>query len=328
MGTALYARLKAGVQAEGILDRAYVFYGVLTLTVAVGYALSTAAIVYVDSYLGLLFACLAFSFFTVQLAGIMHDCGHRAVFASARKNDVLGFLAAAAIGMMLSSWRGHHNRHHAFPNQMERDPDFEIPLVSLNLAQLMRKGRVGRVAARYQAFYFYAIVATASLSNRLGGITYFTKAGRGRGDLLNLVAYVPVVIALFAGPFLLFPIEKAVFVLVTVHFTSGLYLANCFAPNHKGMETLPADSRMSFLEQQVVTARNVRGGVICDILMVGLNHQIEHHLFPNTPRNKLARIQPHVVAVCEREGIPYVEASFLQGGQDILASLHAVTRTA
>jgi fatty acid desaturase len=85
---------------------------------------------------------------------------------------------------------------------------------------------------------------------------------------------------------------------------------------------------MSFLEQQVVTARNVRGGLLCDVLMVGLNHQIEHHLFPNTPRNKLHRLQPYVRALCEREGIPYEESSFLGGGRDILSTLHAVTRGA
>jgi fatty acid desaturase len=280
-----------------------------------------------ESYLWLLPACLAFSFFTVQLAGIMHDCGHRAVFASPRNNDLLGFFAAAAIGMMLASWRDHHNRHHAFPNETERDPDFQIPLVALNLAQLARKGRFARALARYQAFYFYVIVATASLSNRLGGITYFFRRPV-RGDIVNLLAYFPVVVALFAGPFLLFSIEKAVFVLVVVHVTSGLYLANCFAPNHKGMTTVSPGSKMCFLEQQVITARNVSGGAICDVLMVGLNHQIEHHLFPGTPRNKLALIEPYVRAVCEREGIPYVEAGFVQGGRSILSSLHAVPREA
>jgi fatty acid desaturase len=278
-----------------------------------------------ESYWLLVPACLAFSFFTVQLAGIMHDCGHRAVFASARDNDLLGFFAAAAIGMMLASWRSHHNRHHAFPNETDRDPDFQIPLVALNLAQLARKGTFGRALARYQAFYFYALVATASVSNRLGGITHFFRRPV-RGDIVNLLAYLPVTFALFAGPFLLFPIEKAVFVLAVVHISSGLYLANCFAPNHKGMTTVSRGSEMSFLEQQVITARNVRGGAICNVLMVGLNHQIEHHLFPATPRNKLARIGPHVRSVCEREGIPYVEAGFVQGGRSILASLHAVTR--
>ncbi len=322
-GTTLYARLKSGIKADGILDRSYIFYAVLSVLVFTGYVLATAAIVVIDAYPALLLACLAFSFFTVQLAGIMHDCGHRAVFASNRNNDLLGFFAAASIGMMLGSWRLHHNQHHAFPNQLERDPDFEIPMISLNLAQLARKGRFGRTMARYQAFYFYIVVATASLSNRLGGITFFLKR---HGDIVNLIAYLPVAFALFAGPFLLFPIEKALFVFVTVHLTSGLYLANCFAPNHKGMATVPADSRMSFLEQQVVTARNIRGGVICDVLMVGLNHQIEHHLFPNTPRNKLARLQPHVQSLCEREGIPYRESSFIEGVRSILSSLRAVPR--
>lgn len=301
------------------------FYAVLTVVTFGGYALATAGIILLESYVWLLLACLAFSFFTVQLAGIMHDCGHRAVFNSTRANDVLGFIAAASIGMMLGSWRGHHNRHHAFPNQLDRDPDFEIPLISLNPAQLASKGRVGRTLARYQAFYFYVIVATASLSNRLGGITSFLK---GYGDVKNFVAYVPVLFALFVGPFLLFPIEKAIFVLVVVHLSSGLYLANCFAPNHKGMATVATESRLSFLEQQVVTARNVRGGLICDILMVGLNHQIEHHLFPSTPRNKLYRLQAHVQTVCEQQGIPYLESSFIEGGIMILSSLHEVPRSA
>jgi fatty acid desaturase len=326
-GTALYRRLKTRVRSDGILDRAYGFYAVLTIFAFGGYVIAGAAIVALDSYAWLLLACLAFSFFTVQLAGIMHDCGHRAVFASARNNDVLGFFAAGAIGMMLASWRAHHNRHHAFPNQPDHDPDYQIPLVALSLSQLTRKGSLGRTLARYQAFYFYAIVATASLSNRLGGLTHFLRRP-SRGDVVNALAYFPVVLALFAGPFLLFPLEKALFVLVTVHLTSGLYLANCFAPNHKGMTTVEPDSRLSFLEQQVITARNVRGGVLCDVLMVGLNHQIEHHLFPGTPRNKLARLQPHVQAVCEREGIPYLEAGFVEGGRSILASLHAVPREA
>ena len=315
------------MRSDGILNRAYTFYAALAILAFAGYAITTAAIVAVESYALLLLACLGFSFFTVQLAGIMHDCGHRAVFASARNNDLLGFFAAAAIGMMLGSWRAHHNQHHAFPNQLERDPDFQIPLIALNLAQFTRKGRLGRMLVRYQAFYFYAIVATASLSNRLGGITFFLRRPV-RGDIVNLLAYLPVVVALFAGPFLLFPLEKAIFVLVTVHLTSGLYLANCFAPNHKGMTTVPAESGMSFFEQQVITARNVRGGVICDVLMVGLNHQIEHHLFPTTPRNKLACIEPHVQALCRQEGIPYVESGFVQGGRSILSSLHAVPREA
>ncbi len=42
--------------------------------------------------------------------------------------------------------------------------------------------------------------------------------------------------------------------------------------------------KLDFLRRQVLMSRNVRGGVIADFAMGGLNYQIEHHLFPSMPR--------------------------------------------
>jgi fatty acid desaturase len=324
-GTRLYTQLKTQARAAGVFRRSYVYYGVMSVFAFGGYAAAAAGILAFDGLAPLFIACLAFSFFTVQLAGIMHDCGHRAVFASTRNNDILGFVAGGAIGMILSSWRYRHNQHHAFPNQQGKDPDFQVPLTAFDMAQFLQKGRLGRSLARFQAFYFYVILSTASLSNRLGGITYFLRSST-RSNRIELLAYIPAVVILMVGPFLLFPLDKAVFVFVTVHLTSGLYLANCFAPNHKGMTTLPSESGMSFFEQQVVTARNIRGGWLADVLMVGLNHQVEHHLFPNTPRNKLHLLRASVSEACEREGIAFEETGFARGGYAILQSLHEVSR--
>jgi linoleoyl-CoA desaturase len=36
-----------------------------------------------------------------------------------------------------------------------------------------------------------------------------------------------------------------------------------------------------------------------------LSYQIEHHLFPDLPSNRYARIAPQVRAVCERYGLAY-----------------------
>jgi fatty acid desaturase len=324
-GTRLYSHVKSVARSAGIFERSRLYYALIVAVAFGGYAASTAGLIVFDGWLPLLVACLGFSAFTVQLAGIMHDCGHRAVFNAPRYNDVLGSLAAASIGMSLSGWRSHHNQHHAFPNQLEKDPDFEVPLTAFNPSQAARKGRITRALSPYQAFYFYFILATASLSNRLGGITYFWRCGM-KSNKLELLGYLVAVTAMMAGPFLLFSIEKALFVFVTVHLTSGLYLANCFAPNHKGMKMLGAETGLSFFERQVVTARNIKGGLLAEVLMVGLNHQIEHHLFPNTPRNKLRRLKPLVMEACEQSGIPYGETSAVESSVTILRSLHQVSR--
>ncbi|MDQ0688863.1 fatty acid desaturase [Streptomyces achromogenes] len=71
----------------------------------------------------------------------------------------------------------------------------------------------------------------------------------------------------------------------------GLYLGSLFAPHHKGMPILKSDDRPDFLRRQVLTSRNVRGGRLTDIALGGLNHQIEHHLFPSmsSPDLRIAR---------------------------------------
>ena len=41
----------------------------------------------------------------------------------------------------------------------------------------------------------------------------------------------------------------------------GLYMGCSFAPNHKGMPIVGANEKLDYLRRQVLTARNVRGGL-------------------------------------------------------------------
>jgi fatty acid desaturase len=130
------------------------------------------------------------------------------------------------------------------------------------------------------------------------------------------------------SPFALFSIEKALFVFSLVHVSTGVYLANCFAPNHKGMPRVENGVAISFLEQQVITARNVSGGWLTDFLLGGLNHQVEHHLFPGTPRNKLRPLRPYVRRMCEEMGLQYTDVSLIETNRVLLRELSAVARSA
>ncbi len=81
-------------------------------------------------------------------------------------------------------------------------------------------------------------------------------------------------------------------------------------PNHTGMPILARGKKMDFLHRQVITSRNVAGGLLVDFFMGGLNRQVEHHLFPSMPRPNLKLVQPMVRRHCEDLGVPYTEASF------------------
>src|SRR5205823_7800496 len=104
----------------------------------------------------------------------------------------------------------------------------------------------------------------------------------------------------------------------------GLYLGLAVAPNHKGMPTWTRQTRLSFLERQVLSSRNVRPGRVTDFVLGGLNYQIEHHLFPSMPRANLRHAQPLVHQFCLHHGIPYSQTSALGSYVQVLRHLHAL----
>ena len=131
--------------------------------------------------------------------------------------------------------------------------------------------------------------------------------------------------ALYFGAlfFVLPPLQAVLFILVH-RGLYGMYMVSIFAPNHKAMPTLDAESELDFLSRQVLTSRNVRANPITDFMYGGLNYQIEHHLFPSLPRNNLRRVQPIVRDFCEKHSIAYHETGVLRSYREILGHLHEI----
>jgi fatty acid desaturase len=103
----------------------------------------------------------------------------------------------------------------------------------------------------------------------------------------------------------------------------SVYLGCSFAPNHKGMPIIEPGAELSFAQRQVVTARNIRGGRFTDLLLGGLNYQIEHHLFPTMPRPNLARAQGIVRAFCLDNDFGYCEDSLFGSYRQTIRHLQA-----
>jgi fatty acid desaturase len=134
---------------------------------------------------------------------------------------------------------------------------------------------------------------------------------------LHTVVYVGLVVASMTG------VQGLVFVAVHQGLR-GLYLGLSFAPNHKGMPVLSKAQEDDAFLRQVLTSRNIRGGPVVDWVRGGLNYQIEHHLFPSMPRANLPDAQVIVRSFCDRNDVPYVEASAASSYADVVRHLHAV----
>ncbi len=62
--------------------------------------------------------------------------------------------------------------------------------------------------------------------------------------------------------------------------------------------------------RQILGSANFEGGPLMHLLSGNLDHQIEHHLFPDLPSNRYPELAPRVREICRRHGIPYHTDSF------------------
>jgi fatty acid desaturase len=305
-----FSALLASVKKEGLLARTRGFYLSLsaTLLLALGGAI-TGFILLGDSWFQLLIAGALGLIFT-QFAFLGHEASHRQVFESGRANDRIGrTLASGLVGISYSWWMNKHTRHHANPNTVGRDPDIEVDTVSFIEEDAADARGIRAFITRHQGAFFVPLLV---VDNRALEIILI---GLRMAVVIGAIFWVlPLGMA-----FAFLGVQLAVF---------GIYMGASFAPNHIGMQVIPAGTKMDFLSKQVRTSRNIRGGRAMTILMGGLNLQVEHHLFPSMARPHLASARRLVREACAREGIPYTETSLARAYQQVIAYMNRVGRFA
>ncbi len=320
-----FAQLKARVVRAGLLEKRPGAYVWRFAGVALGLAGCVAMLVLAKGVGAQLANGALLAFLYAHIGFLMHDAGHRQIFRSAAGNTLTGFVCAnLLVGLSLTWWMDKHNRHHANPNDLDADPDVDFPVLAFSEEQALSKPAPWRLIVRYQAVMFFPLLLLEGLSLRAGTIMHLLRGGSRRPWLeAGLLAahyglYFGIVFGLLrVGPALAF---------IAAHQAlAGLYSGLVFAPNHKGMPLVERGNRTSFLEQQVLTSRNVRPSPLVDFLYGGLNYQIEHHLFPVLARHQLAPVRKIVREFCGEHGLAYYETGVIQSLREVLSYLHRVS---
>ncbi|MDQ6783349.1 MAG: acyl-CoA desaturase [Actinomycetota bacterium] len=319
-----YTALSAQIREAGMMNQRlgpYAIRGALTLlALGAGWA---GLFALGDTWLTLVVAAWLGLVFT-QVVFFGHDAGHHQIFSSRRGNQAVGLVAGNLLtGLSFGWWVPKHGAHHAHPNQVGRDPDIGAGAVAFTAEVAAGRRRLGRLAARWQAWSFFPLLTLEGAGLHLASVQSLLRrkdrAARAETALMaaHAVAYL---VAVF---WVLSPARAVAFIAVQ-QGVFGLYLGCSFAPNHKGMPTIDADARVGFAERQVLTARNVSGGRLIAFLLGGLNYQIEHHLFPRMPRANLARCQPLIRAYCARHGLVYRQESIVGSYRSALTHLRSI----
>lgn len=319
-----YSDLKRIIKQKHLLDkqtRFYVFKCALTFVLL---AVSGLLLLTVRNPWFQLLNAAYLGFVSAQIAFLGHDAGHRQIARTIRGNDLIGYMVANLLsGVCFTWWMDDHNRHHSHTNDLEHDPNLDYPILAFDSSQLADKRGFKRFIVKHQKIFFFPILSLAGLNLRCGSVKFMllNTFPYRRWEALLLALHYLGYFGLLIGCLGWWTVP-----FIIVHqFSWGVFLGSVFAPNHKGMPLMAEENRNDFLRSQVLTSRNVQAHPVTDFLYGGLNYQIEHHLFPSIPRNRMRELQTIVKAFCQERSVAYHETSTLRSYQEIMDALHEVS---
>jgi fatty acid desaturase len=320
-----YPELKQLLKASSLLNRQPTYHAFRILTTLAMMAVGLIAIVAARGFYWPFLDAVFLAFAYTQVAFLVHDAGHCQIARTVRGNSLVGLLLSnLLLGASFSWWVGKHNKHHRNPNRLGEDPDLGLASLAFTQEQARQKAGVLKYIVRYQAYLFILLLLLEGFALRVISLKHLIRNTGWRSAVEGLL-----ITAHFAFYFWLvfshMHLWSGVALIATHQMLFGLYLGSVFAPNHKGMPVIEAGREMTYLHQQALTARNVRGNVFVDFWYGGLNYQIEHHLFPIIPQNKIKQAQVIISNFCQARDVPYRTVGMLESYREVLSYLHRVS---
>lgn len=251
-----------------------------------------------------------------SLAMLGHEGSHRSFSKSPFRNNVVTYFAFPLFsGLGSLYWRNKHDRlHHGHPNVEGVDPDVQPwPFVSSRRDHEASSPRLQWFQRKCQRWAFWPMSTLMALGMRRMSILYAIRYPKQHGftkawflDVCCMLGHYVgwmVVPSIIWGPLIGIGLYSAVWGLV------GVCLALIFAPAHIGLPIM-AEQNHDWLHQ-VETTRNLELPRVVSFFFIGLDYQVEHHLFPKIPHAKLPLAARITADWCKRHGVAYQSWPYL-----------------
>lgn len=318
-----YAELKDRLRSGGVFQRQLRYYGLQAVLSTALLVLPFALLLFSPPVWLLLIAAALLAVAFTRLAFIFHDAGHRQIFSHPSQNDRVMLLMGFLTGSSTSWWFRTHNQHHSNPNNLDLDPSTALPILVFSEEQARERRGLLRAVVRFQAYYFLPLLCLEALGARLASVLFLIKE-ESKHPLIEALSMVAHFVIYGWLLFLLLPVHEALLFMAVHQGLFGFYMGSVFAPNHKGMPTASETTRQDFFNRQLRSSRNITPSPLGDFWLGGLSYQIEHHLFPNIPRNKLKEARSITRHFCAERSIPYYETGAWQAYAEVMRYLHRV----
>jgi linoleoyl-CoA desaturase len=246
------------------------------------------------------------------------------------------------------SWRATHNlRHHVYVNVPGRDPDVRYGVVRLSSRARRRWFHRLQLPAAMLGIPFLGL--TGSLHVQSGYELVFGTAAerpephfdmdRSPRALATLARRaLRKAIRFYGKNYVLYPALAGPlgWKLVVGNWLAerlrDLYIATPLMGSHTGDDIAEypqgtrAGSRAGWYVMQVEATRNFAAPTWISILAGSLNYQIEHHLFPDLPPNRLRAIADEVRALCDKHGVKYTTTTYFGQTRRMMARIAQLAR--
>ena len=248
--------------------------------------------------------------------GVFHDANHGTLFRHRGGNLWMARLCSVVLGPSRHFWvYKHQGLHHRQPNVFGWDDDLET-------RGLLRLTPASPWHPRYRhqevkALLFYGLNTLEWLFWKdflclaRGQLNEWHVIALSKGERAELLICKALYISLFVlPPLLMLPLAWSIAAFFVFHFALSWLLAIVFQLAHltPGMqfEGVRAGDDWS-VHQLRTTADFATSSRLATWFTGGLNHQIEHHLFPNVAHSHYPALRPIVRTVAERHGIQCYE---------------------
>ena len=326
----LRLELKAELEAAGLLSYQpakvygkFLFLMAIVLSLYSGFFLATSWWLKVPLFIAAV---------TCNVAVVMlgHESGHGAVSRRPFINDLLGYLTFPLMaGLSMTYWKHKHNTlHHSYPNVAGKDGDLDLhPFAVYTEQKNAAKFPLIRFIQRYQGLFFWPLTLLLGFGMRRDSVVflfgYGRKLSRGLPRYIDLCCMALHYFLWLAAPTLFFGIAFSHALLFYVCWTLvvGIELAAIFVPAHM-TQPLYRNYDENFI-LQLQTTQNLKTNKVFSYLMIGLDHQVEHHLFQRMSHLEVDAAEPIVRAFCVRHKLPYQEEGW---GSSLWSVTRAIDR--
>jgi len=249
-----------------------------------------------------------------SIAMFAHEGSHRSFSASPTRNALLVYLVFPLFGGLGALyWRHKHDReHHANPNVEAVDPDIRpFPFVSSRADHEACGARTRWFQRNFQRWLFWPMAVLMAIGMRRSSILHLVRYRNKRERAVRIE--IACLIGHYTGwliiPCVVWGPLVGLLLYALLWGGVGVCLALVFAPAHMGLPIVR--ERSHDWRHQLETTRNLELPRWISFFFIGLDYQVEHHLFPKIPHQHLPRAARITAAWCKRHGVHYQSQPYL-----------------